>query len=135
MLHALDPALLLEGPGLGYGFRRATEEALMHIETAAATAGASENVRTHAVHLAAALRGALDRGDAIVALAHDIQLATGAPSAGELDRLNELGSALVQGKDLDGDGLIGWQGSEGGIRQALQHLTLLQRGEGLLAQP
>ncbi|MGE0158030.1 MAG: hypothetical protein AB7T31_01390 [Gemmatimonadales bacterium] len=136
MLHALDPALVFEGPGLGYGFRRATEEALAHIETAAAEPGASDNVRFHAAYVAAALRAALDRADAIVRLAPDIQLAGSAAAAAPLlARLNELSSALVQGRDADRDGLVGSQGGEGGVRQAVWHTTLLERGEGLLARP
>jgi len=136
MLHALDPAIIFEGPGLGYGMRRATEEALAHVEMAAASEGASDNLRLHAAHVAAALGGALDRADAMVDLARTIQLSTSAGEAAPLlGRLSELSAGLVAGQDLDGDGLVGWQGGEGGLRQAAQHMTLLKRGEGLLARP
>jgi hypothetical protein len=133
MLHALDPAVVFEGPGLGYGMRRATEEALALVEMAAASEGASDNLRMHAGHIAGALGGALDRADAMVDLARSIQLATSAAAAAPLlGRLNELSAGVVAGRDLDGDGLVGWQGGEGGLRQAAQHMTLLKRGEGLL---
>jgi hypothetical protein len=136
MLHALDPAVVFEGPGLGYGMRRATEEALLHVEMAAESAGASESLRIHASHVAASLRGALDRAEAMVELARDVQRATSSAAAAPLlGRLSELGAGLVAGRDLDGDGLVGWQNGEGGLRQAGQHMTLLKRGEGLLARP
>jgi hypothetical protein len=49
-----------------------------------------------------------------------------------LARLTEEGMGLVRGRDIDGDGLVGWQAGEGGLRQAHQHLTLMKRGEGLV---
>jgi hypothetical protein len=136
MLHALDPAIVFEGPGLGYGLRRATEESLQHVEMGATSEGASDNLRTHAAYIGATLRAVLNRADRMVDLARDIQLATSVSAAAPLlARLNELGSALVPGRDLDRDHLVGWQGEEGGLRQAAQHMTLLKRGEGLLTGP
>jgi hypothetical protein len=136
MLHALDPAIVFEGPGLGYGLRRATEESLLHIEMAAASEGASDNLRTHAAYIGATLRAVLNRADQMVGLARDIQMAGSASATGPmLARLSELGSALVPGRDLDRDRLVEWQGDEGGLRQAAQHMTLLKRGEALLTGP
>lgn len=132
MLHALEP-VGLEGPGLGYGLRRAAQEALLHIEMAAASEGASDNLRTHATHIAASLRGAQQRADTMLRLAHEIELASSAEPL--LARLSEAAAGLVSGRDLDRDGLVGWQGNEGGLRQAAQHMTLLKRGEGLLTAP
>lgn len=136
MLHALDPSMAFEGPGLGYGFLRATEEALLHVEMAAASEGASDNVRTHAAHITAVLRAALERADGVIEIARDIER-TGSPEAAAalLARLSEASQGLVSGRDLDRDGLVEWQGGEGGLRQARQHMTLLKRGEGLSALP
>jgi len=135
MLHAIDPSLALEGPGLGYGLERATEEVLTHLEMAATSPAASDNVRTHALHISTVLGNTLRRTEAITALARDLDLASGSGAASLLVRLTEEGLGLVRGRDIDGDGLVGWQTGEGGLRQANQHLTLLKRGEGLLPRP
>jgi hypothetical protein len=132
MLHAIDPSLALQGPGLGYGLERATEEALLHLEMATTSPAASDNVRTHALHISTTLGNTLRRTEAIVALARDLDLASGSSAASLLARLTEEGLGLVRGRDIDSDGLVGWQTGEGGLRQAHQHLTLLKRGEGLL---
>lgn len=136
VLHALDPSIVLEGPGLGYGLRRATEEALLHLEMAAASEGASDNLRAHATYIGTTLRAVLSRADAMIGLARDLRAVSSSSAAGPLlARFSELGSAIVPGRDLDRDGLVGWQGDEGGLRQAAQHMTLLKRGEGLLRRP
>ena len=132
VLHALDPSLVQGGPGLGYGVKRAAEGVIQQIELAATVDGASENVRTHAVHIAGASRGVLQRADRIIALARQIQATnSGVAAATAVQELNTLTQALVSGRDADADGRIGWQETEGGLRQVQQHVTLLKRGEGL----
>lgn len=133
MLHAIDPALAPDGgPGLGYGVRPAAEGVARHIELAASSDGATDNVKTHAHHVATASRNVVRRADAIVALAQRIRAATSAAdAAAPLAQLDVLVQALVAGSDADGDGRIGWQEGEGGLRQMTQHMTLMRRGEGL----
>ena len=70
----------------------------------------------------------------MLGLAHQIELSS-SPDEPLLARLGEAGAGLVAGRDLDRDGLVGWQGNEGGLRQAAQHMTLLKRGEGLPTAP
>jgi hypothetical protein len=133
VLHTIDPALSPGGPGLGYGVRRAALSAAEHIELAAAAEGASVNVKTHAVHIAAALGNVAHRADAIIALTKQLEAATSAEEAASpLAELGALCGALVQGRDGDGDGRVGWQAGEGGLRQATQHMTLMKLGEGLI---
>lgn len=130
--HAIDPSLVQSGPGLGYGVKRAAEGIAQHIELAASVDGASDNVRTHAIHIAGAARSVMTRADRIVALAAQLQAATSASAAtSALTELNTLTQALVSGSDADGDGRVGWAEPEGGLRQARLHLTLLERGDGL----
>jgi hypothetical protein len=132
LLHAIDPTWGMAGPGLGYGVRQATAAAATHIEQAAADATASDNVRTHAVHVLACIASARDRAEAIVALAEQIQRGGSVAAVTPLlTRLTELSEGLVRGRDLDGDGRVGWQSGEGGLRQAMQHMALMKRGERL----
>ncbi len=131
VLHALDPTLTAEGPGLGYGVRRAVADAATHIGLITADSAASDNVKLHAAHISAAIANAVERADMMVSLARQIEAAGSGASADPLiDQLNALGAALVQGRDADGDGRAGARPGEGGLRQAIQHMTLLKRGEG-----
>jgi hypothetical protein len=53
VLHGLDPTL--EAKGSGYGVKRAAAGALQHIQLAAKSEGASQNVQTHTGHVSASL--------------------------------------------------------------------------------
>lgn len=133
VLHALDPTLVSGGPGFGYGVRQAAAAAATYIGMLTADSTTSDNVKLHAAHISASIANVVERADAMVLLAQQIETASSAAAAGTLiDQLNALGAALVQGRDANGDGVIGWPAGEGGLRQATQHMTLLKRGEGLL---
>lgn len=133
VLHALDPSIVGSGPGLGYGLRRAAEEAAGHIELAARADTTSLNLTTHARHIAAALDTALANADRLVELAQRILETTDAAEAAPLiTQAAGLADAVHGGVDADGDGRIGWRAGEGGLRQAFWHLTLMRRGEGLI---
>jgi hypothetical protein len=132
MLHAVDPTLAIGGPGLGYGVRSAASSAAAHLTMAASDSSASENVRLHVEHIAVILANVLGRVDEMTALAQQILAATSIATASPLlTRLTTESETLVGGRDLNGDGRIGWQAGEGGLRQAMFHLRLLERGEGL----
>lgn len=132
VLHAIAPEAGSDGPGLGYGLKQAAEGTVTHIELAAEAEGASENVVTHATHVATSARNTIERADEIVMLAEEIQAASSAADAAALvERLNTLASQLIPGVDADGDGQIGWQEGEGGLQQAEQHATLLKQGENI----
>jgi len=132
VLHAIDPTLVPSGPGNGYGLRRAASGVVLHVQLAATSDGASDNVLTHTTHIMACADNAVLRTDAILAIARQIQASNSASEvAALLERLDRESETLVSGLDTDGDGLIGWRAGEGGLRQATQHMTLMMRGEGL----
>lgn len=132
VLHALDPRQTPEGPGLGYGVRRAAAGSAETIEMAAKTQGASPNVVTHANHIATSARNTVERADKLIVLAKEILAATSVAEASKLvNQLNTLVRQLTSGVDANGDGQIGWQKDEGGLSQAQQHMALLKKGEGL----
>lgn len=131
VLHAVDPSRIEQGPGAGYGVVRAASGVVQHIEMAGSHETASENVRTHATHVATAARSAAERAELVASLAEQIMAATSADRAADLLReLAELTEHMVSGVDANGDGRIGWQEGEGGLAQAEQHLALMKRGEG-----
>lgn len=130
VLHAVDPSVVNTGPGKGYGVKRAALGVASHIDLAAKTQGASQNVMTHAMHIGSAARSVATRADQVVALARQIQSATTAADAAKLfSQLVPLAAQLYDGFDANGDGRIGWQEGEGGLAQAEQHVTLMLNAE------
>jgi len=132
-LYALDPAIVSgTGPGLGYGVRQATIEAISHMELALARDSVTENVAIHGPRIYTALQSALRHADEAVSLAEDILAAPSVQAARPLvRRLEAACDAVLWGRDANRDGIIGWEEGEGGLAQAKYHMTLLRRAEGL----
>ena len=132
VLHALDPAEMSAGPGLGYGVKTAASGVVRHIQLTAATEGASQNIVTHSTHVATAATNVVEWADEAIALAKQIQAeADPAEAWAQARQLNKLASELTLGVDANGDGNIGWGEGEGGLQQAEQHASLMKKGEGL----
>jgi len=132
VLHAVDPNEMAQGPGLGYGVRRAAEGVVRHIEMAGSDDSASENVQLHSSHVATAAGNTVQRVDEIVALARRIMASGSAENAAPMmEELAAMAEQLVTGVDANGDGRTGWQEGEGGLQQAEQHMNLMKRGEGM----
>ncbi len=139
VLHALDPSVMLgepglleTGPGLGYGVRHAASAAAAHLAAAVQDSTASENLRFHAERIGTVLVNVALQIDQIAALAERIRATSSATTAASLlANLTLHAETLTMGRDFDRDGLVGWAGAEGGLRQASQHMTLLKRGEGM----
>ena len=132
VLHAVDPEQISNGPGLGYGVKKAAGGAAMHIEIAAKSDGASSAVMTHAEHVATSARNTVARVEQIVMLAQKISMASSASEASSLvAELADLSDQLISGTDGNGDGRIGWQEGEGGLDVSNTHATLMKTAEGL----
>ena len=132
VLHAVDPTEMPSGPGLGYGVKPAAVGAARHIRLAANSEGASSNVATHAQHVETSANNSVERANALIALAKEIQEATSVATAADAaERLSTLAAQLIAGHDANTDGRIGWQEHEGGLQQAEQHANLMKKGEGL----
>jgi len=130
VLHAVDPSAEAQGPGKGYGVKKAAAGIGTHIGLAATSEGASDNVKMHATHVAGAAESVVGRCDEIAALVSQIRAATSAADAAPLAaRLHELAQQLTAGADANGDGRIGWQAPEGGLAQAQQHMGFMAAGE------
>ena len=84
----------------------------------------------HAKHIATSANNVVTRGDALIAIAKQIQTATDAPAAAALvSQMISLSQQLVAGVDTNGDGQITWE--EGGLQQAQEHVTIMLTGEHL----
>jgi len=130
VINAVDPSVVIAGPGLGYGVKRAALGVAAHIDLAAKAPGASQNVITHAAHVGTSARNTVQRADAIVALAQQIRAATSASDAAALvSQLVSLTNELVLGKDTDADGKVTWKEGEGGLQMCEEHMRLMLAGE------
>ncbi|HET9467064.1 MAG TPA: hypothetical protein VFO48_01580 [Vicinamibacterales bacterium] len=122
----------IEVPGTGYGIKRAVAGALQHVQLAAKSEGASDNVKTHAAHVAASLENVAKWTDEAIATTRKLLEAKDVGSGQVLvDELTAQIGQIAIGTDANGDGQTGWQTGEGGLRQASTHMRLMMKGEGL----
>jgi hypothetical protein len=132
VLHALDPALVPGGPAMGYGVKRAAAEATQQLDLILAADSLPENVSVHATYIAAALADVVDWTDEAISVAERLQLAPSRSEAAPLaSRLDQLCRAIRYGRDENGDRRVLWNRGESGLKQAIEHMNLLKRGEGL----
>lgn len=127
--HAIDPTMVENGPGNGYGLIKAANGVATHIELAAGVDGAAANTTRHAPHVAQSARNTVTRAETIMELAGQVQAAESAAVAAPLvAQIQLLAGQLMSGNDADGDGSVGWQEGEGGLETAQQHLGFLMGG-------
>ncbi len=132
VLHAVDPSVEAKGPGLGYGVIKAAGGAAKHVGFATESEGASENVKTHAVHVGTSAKNVVTWGKLIVRLGKQVQAATTADQAAPVvKKIENLARRLVAGDDVNGDGKVTWHAAEGGLGAAEQHMGFMTKGEGL----
>ena len=132
VLNAVDPAQEAKGPGKGYGVLKAAAGAAKHIGIAAKQSDASDNVKTHAVHVAASAQNTVDRAKRIIAVAKNILAAKSAKAAAPLvKRMAGIAGELQAGRDANGDGEITWKKGEGGLAAASKHMGIMYKLEGM----
>ena len=132
VLHTIDPSLEPKGPGLDYGVSKAAAGTLKHINLAAKSAGASANIKAHALHVATAAENTLTRAEDIVLLANRVLTASSADEAYPwVQQISQLATALVEGVDANADGVISWERDEGGLKAASKHMGIMAKGEGM----
>jgi len=132
VLHALDPARMDGGPGLGFGLLEASRQTIAHVQMAADAPDATDNLRTHATHVVSCMRSTLARAHKMLEITERILTRESAEEADQLaGELNALAFQLRHGVDADGDGRITWREGEGGLYVAQEHMQLLLKGEGI----
>ena len=132
VLHALDPSIQANGPGLGFGLKRAADGIAQHIGLAAGSEGASQAVQTHAGHVGASARTVSQRADQLIEMAQRVRSAPDYTTAGNIiEQMQALAGQVTTGQDADGNGSVGWQEGEGGLDQITTHMGLMTRAEGI----
>ena len=132
VLHAVDPTVEPQGPGAGYGVKKAAQGAADHIGFAAASGDASDNVKLHAQHVATSAGNVVTWSEEIVVLGQQVKGASDAAEAAPMVlRIKILTEQITAGTDADGDGGVSWTKGEGGLDQAEAHMGFMTKGEGL----
>ncbi len=132
VVNACDPSVVPKGPGLGYGVVKAAAGVAEHVDLAAASEGASDNVGLHAVHVVTSAENTVARCKEILALGQKVMAASNAAEAAAMvAEIKSLAEALIAGVDADGDGTVSWEKGEGGLAAARRHMMLMMKGEGM----
>ncbi len=118
----LDGDGLAQNPGDGFGVRAYVEGAKKHTQFAADAGDASSEVRLHASHTVVSLDNMLNWLDeairqAVRVISSDTVKEAG-PTGEELSRVVDL---MVDGQDLNGDGVVAPVEGEGGLLVAYEH--------------
>jgi hypothetical protein len=119
VINALDPSVVADGPGAKYGVKKAATGALQHLEFAVKAEGVTRDITTHAEPVSSALADALKTTDQALDVA---QKARASSDSAEIARLIS-----------DLDALVTRLASE--LQQALSHMSLILKAEGLEGAP
>ena len=132
VIHALDPSVIAEGPGHGYGVVAAAENAALHIGIAAESPGATDNINLHTEHVWASADNAATWAKLAVALSQEVlAVSSSADAAPKVKNIKAMTDALIAGIDADGDGTVTWKKGEGGLAVAEAHMGYMMQGENM----
>jgi len=131
VINAIDPTIVAQGPGLGYGLKKAATGAATHANLAGNAPEANAGVKMHAMHVNTAATNAAAMADEVVALAQKIRASTSLEEAQKLAaEMQTKAEEITSGVDADKNGAISWNKPEGGLAQAQQHMGLMKTAAG-----
>jgi hypothetical protein len=127
VIQAIDPTIVAQGPGLGYGLKKAATGVATHADLAGKAPEANAMVKTHSMHVNTAATNVAAMADEVVALAQKIRASTSLEEAKMLaTEMQTKAEQLVSGVDADKNGAISWNKPEGGLAQAEQHMGFMK---------
>jgi hypothetical protein len=131
VINAIDPTIVAQGPGKGYGVKKAAQGVAQHAGFAANAANANDMVKTHSMHVTTAATNVVAMSDEVVALAQKIRMSTAQEEAQKLAaEMQTKAEQLTTGVDADKNGQISWMAPEGGLNQAQQHMGFMKTAAG-----
>ena len=131
VINAIDPTIVAQGPGAGYGVKKAAQGVAQHADFAAKAANANDMVKTHSMHVTTAANNVVAMCDDIVAIAQKIRMSTSLDEAKMLAmEMKTKAEELTTGVDADKNGQISWNKPEGGLNQAQQHMNFMKAAAG-----
>ena len=127
VINTIDPTIVAQGPGLGYGVKKAAMGAATHADLAGEAPEANAGVKMHAMHVNTAATHVAAMADDVVAIAQKIRASTSMDEAQKLAaEMQTKAEQLTSGVDANKDGTISWNTPEGGLMQAQQHMGLMK---------
>jgi hypothetical protein len=131
VINAIDPTIVAQGPGMGYGVKKAAQGVAQHAGLAAMAADANAMVKMHSMHVTTAANNVVAMSDDIVAIAQKIRMSTSLEEAQKLAmEMQTKAEQLTTGVDADNNGQISWNKPEGGLNQAQQHMGFMKTAAG-----
>ena len=131
-MHALNPAAVPDGPGLGYGLVRAARDGTAEAYRLGLMAAPGTALDGTAARIATAFTNLATWGRDAAILARQ---AGDAPTLDQgkrvLERLRRLTSAMIDGRDADGDGTVEASFGEAGLEQAQAAFAAALEARGL----
>ena len=128
VINTIDPTIVAQGPGLGYGLKKAATGAATHADLAGKAPEANAGVKTHAMHVNTAAKNVATKADEIVAIAQKIRASSSMDEASKLAAEMQMkAEQLTSGVDADKNGAISWDAPEGGLMQAQAHMELMKK--------
>jgi hypothetical protein len=132
VLHALVPQRGTQGPGLGFGAKRAVEAVAAHIDMAVKASGASDTLRKLGPNVAIAAQAVAARAQAIADLAGRVIAAqTAAEAAPLVEQLRTMALELDTGRDVNGSGRVDLDSAEPGMNHLEAQVYSIFEGEKL----
>jgi hypothetical protein len=130
VLNAVDPSVEAKGAGLGYGVKRAARGAGRHTEFAAASEGASKDVKLRAGHVNSSVKNVDVWANLIISMGKRVKSANSAAAAAPLiSRIKTMSEALIAGIDANGDGKVTWKKGEGGLAEARNVMNIMMKND------
>jgi hypothetical protein len=131
VINAIDPTIVAQGPGAGYGVKMAAQGVAQHADLAAKASNANDMVKTHSMHVTTAANNVVAMCDDIVGIAQKIRMSTSLEEAQKLAmEMATKTQELTTGVDADKNGQISWNKPEGGLNQAQQHMNFMKAAAG-----
>jgi hypothetical protein len=131
VINAIDPTIVAQGPGMGYGVKKAAQGVAQHAGLAAMTADANAMVKMHSMHVTTAATNVVAMSDDILAIAQKIRASTSLEEAQKLAmEMQTKAEQLTTGVEADNNGQISWNKPEGGLNQAQQHMGFMKMAAG-----
>ena len=129
-LEVIEPSQPGSSPGLGYGLRRAFDEALSHLEFAAQSDDASANFRNSMPRVAEKARAISERIELVQLLAEDVLRASSSASAAPLvTEMQTVSKEITFGAEVDGRPPVGSSSEEAGLNQLRDEVAAMTARE------
>ena len=130
--HAIEGAKFGDG-GLGYGVIKSSSQIAKQMKSAALASDASVNIKLHTGKIVNAAEHAAAIGKKMLAICHLIARSISTSQAlAYVNQLKELSNALMEGEDINKDGIISHFDNESALSFAAQQLIFAAQAEGLI---